>query len=111
MVKWMIIIDAIIFHTSITVIQYGTRYGPRQEAFTRAIFYGERIQMTGFCIQEFIISGLLRMENDRAAEDHLQAKHPSHHPRAIPDQRLHHCHGHRFAGARIHRPLHSRTRL
>ena len=58
MVKWMIIIDAIAFHTSITVIQYGTRYGPRQEAFTRAIFYGERIQMTGFCIQEFIISGL-----------------------------------------------------
>jgi hypothetical protein len=58
MVKWMIIIDAIVFHISITVIQYGTRYGGHQIQFRKAIFYGERTQMTAFCIQEIIISGL-----------------------------------------------------
>ena len=55
MVKWMIIIDAILFHTSITVMQYGTQYGSHQHQFVRAIFYGERIQMTGFCLQEVCI--------------------------------------------------------
>lgn len=57
-VKWMIIIDAIIFHVSTTVVQYG-KYGDRQDnGWNRALFYIEKIQMTGFCIQEFIISGL-----------------------------------------------------
>lgn len=57
-VKWMIITNAVVWHTSITVIQFGTKYGSHQKQFHKAIFYGERIQMTAFCIQEFIISGL-----------------------------------------------------
>ncbi|KAL2422493.1 hypothetical protein ABEF91_004066 [Exophiala dermatitidis] len=57
-IKWMIIVDALIFHTATTVIQYGKSYGSEQPAFTRALFYMEKIQMTGFCIQEFIISGI-----------------------------------------------------
>lgn len=57
-VKWMIIVDAIIFHIPTTVVQYGRAYGDEREVFGHALFYIEKIQMTGFCIQEFIISGL-----------------------------------------------------
>lgn len=58
-VKWMIIIDAVIFHTSTTVVQYGRiAHSDHRTAFNDALFYIEKIQMTGFCIQEFIISGL-----------------------------------------------------
>lgn len=48
-VKWMIIIDAILFHTSTTVVQYGKVYaqGDYAQAFSRALFYIEKIQMTG----------------------------------------------------------------
>jgi len=54
----MIIVDAIIFHIPTTVVQYGKSYGNEKVAFGHAIFYIEKIQMTGFCIQEFIISAL-----------------------------------------------------
>lgn len=57
-VKWMIIVDAIIFHTLTTVFQYCQAYGGEQAAFDRALFYMEKIQMTAFCLQEFIISGI-----------------------------------------------------
>ncbi|EXJ86700.1 hypothetical protein A1O3_03653 [Capronia epimyces CBS 606.96] len=57
-IKWMIIVDAVVFHTSTTVIQYGKSYGGEQAAFGQALFYMEKIQMTGFCVQEFIISGI-----------------------------------------------------
>ncbi|KAJ9610190.1 hypothetical protein H2200_004967 [Cladophialophora chaetospira] len=57
-VKWMIIIDALVFHTLTTVFQYCQAYGGEQAAFDRALFYMEKIQMTAFCVQEFIISGL-----------------------------------------------------
>jgi len=72
-VKWMITIDAVAFHTSTTFVQFGKSYGPRHEGFLRAFFHIEKLQMTGgfsraphtdtkcftgFCIQEFIISGL-----------------------------------------------------
>ncbi|EXJ75853.1 uncharacterized protein A1O5_00360 [Cladophialophora psammophila CBS 110553] len=59
-VKWMIIIDAICFHTTTTVVVFGSYYAspPAQAPFSRAYTYVEKIQMTGFCIQEFIISGI-----------------------------------------------------
>ncbi|OAL34085.1 hypothetical protein AYO20_06733 [Fonsecaea nubica] len=57
-IKWMIITDALIFHTLTTVFQYGQAYGGEQRAFDRALFYMEKIQMTAFCVQEFIISGI-----------------------------------------------------
>ncbi|KAK5065035.1 hypothetical protein LTR84_000870 [Exophiala bonariae] len=57
-VKWMIIIDAIVFHCGTTIIQYGTAYGSHKASFTHALFYMEKIQMTGFTVQEFIISGI-----------------------------------------------------
>lgn len=55
--KWMIIVDAIIFYTLATVIVFGMQYS-KNPLFNKGYIYVERLQMTGFCIQEFIISGL-----------------------------------------------------
>ncbi|ETI29194.1 hypothetical protein G647_01647 [Cladophialophora carrionii CBS 160.54] len=59
-VKWMIIVDAIVYHVTTTVVVFGSYYAaaPAREPFSRAYVYVEKIQMTGFCVQEFIISGL-----------------------------------------------------
>lgn len=59
-VKWMIIFDAVTLHTTTTVLQFGKVYahGSSQDACLRGMFYFEKIQMTIFCLQEFIISGL-----------------------------------------------------
>lgn len=59
-VKWMIIVDGIVFHVSTTVVMFGSynaRPGPSGQ-FAEAYKYIEKIQMTGFTIQEFILSGL-----------------------------------------------------
>lgn len=55
--KWMIIVDSIIFYTLATTIVFGMHYSSDQN-FVKGYIYIERLQMTGFCIQEFIISGL-----------------------------------------------------
>jgi hypothetical protein len=55
-VKWMIIVDACLFHGITTIVDWGRYTG--DPAYGRGYFYIEYIQMTGFCIQEFIISGL-----------------------------------------------------
>ncbi|OAG42660.1 hypothetical protein AYO21_03245 [Fonsecaea monophora] len=59
-VKWMIIVDGLTLHTATTVVEFGSYYGspPAQAPFSRAYTYVEKIQMTVFCIQEFIISAL-----------------------------------------------------
>jgi hypothetical protein len=57
-VKWMIIFDAVVFHTMTTVVLYGSSYGDEQGAFNRSWNVIEKLQMTAFCVQEFIISGL-----------------------------------------------------
>lgn len=59
-VKWMIIVNAVTLHTTTTVLQFGKIYasGGSQHACLVGIYYFEKIQMTIFCIQEFIISGL-----------------------------------------------------
>ena len=46
-VKWMIIIDAIVFHGMTTIVQYGKAYGSQREGFGRGLYYIEKIQMTG----------------------------------------------------------------
>ena len=56
-VKWMIIVDAVVFHTITTVLNFGARYGGG-EPFIHGYFYIENIQMTCFCVQEFIISAI-----------------------------------------------------
>ena len=55
--KWMIIIDSFVFYTLATTIVFGMHY-LKDQNFDKGYIYIERLQMTGFCIQEFIISGL-----------------------------------------------------
>lgn len=57
-VKWMIIVDAVILHSTTTVVLFGSNLGDERTPFTDAYKYIEKIQMTIFCTQEFIISGL-----------------------------------------------------
>lgn len=59
-VKYMIILDAILFHGMTTVVHFGT-YSHDQD-FSRAFKVIEKFQMTGFCIQGFIISSLYTKE-------------------------------------------------
>lgn len=68
----MIIVNAVILHIPTTVLTYGSNLGDRSGAFVHGYKIMETIQMTGFCIQEFIISGiyiwetikLLRLDSD-----------------------------------------------
>jgi len=55
--RWMIIIDSFVFYTLATTIVFGMHYS-NDDTFDKGYIYIERLQMTGFCIQEFIISGL-----------------------------------------------------
>ncbi|KAF7159754.1 hypothetical protein CNMCM5623_005143 [Aspergillus felis] len=71
----MILVDAVIFHVPTTVLTYGSNMaGPAAApAYIRGYNVMEKIQMTGFCLQEFIISALyiwetirmLRLDPDR----------------------------------------------
>jgi magnesium-transporting ATPase (P-type) len=60
LVLWMIIVDGVMFYVTTTVIHYGSY--SNDGAFDTAAMIIEKIQMTGFCIQEFIISGLYVLE-------------------------------------------------
>ncbi|KAJ6072784.1 hypothetical protein N7467_010869 [Penicillium canescens] len=59
-VLWMIICNGVIWHTSVTVLLFGSTYSPRQNrnGFNAVYNVIEKVQMTFFCLQEFIISGL-----------------------------------------------------
>ena len=46
--KWMIIVDAIIFHVPTTVLTYGSNGNLDTSAFVRSFNIMERLQMTGF---------------------------------------------------------------
>ena len=53
----MIIVDAICLHVPTTVLTYGSNSNDSPD-FVNTFNVMERLQMTGFCIQEFIISGV-----------------------------------------------------
>ncbi|CAI7611527.1 unnamed protein product [Penicillium viridicatum] len=55
-VLWMIIINACILHIPMTVLFFGLNRGDARFARPAAIF--DRIQSTGFCIQDFVICGI-----------------------------------------------------
>ncbi|KAF2480995.1 hypothetical protein BDY17DRAFT_254507 [Neohortaea acidophila] len=57
-VKWMIIIDGIVFHISTQVVMFGAYNAHPAREWALAYKYIEKIQMTGFTVQELIISGL-----------------------------------------------------
>ncbi|RHZ49112.1 uncharacterized protein CDV56_105635 [Aspergillus thermomutatus] len=63
----MILVDAVIFHIPTTVLTYGSNMaGPdAAPAYIRGYNVMEKIQMTGFCLQELIISGLYIWETTR----------------------------------------------
>ena len=54
-ILWMIIFDAFALHVPTIVFTYGSN-SPNANAWTGDFNVMERIQLTGFCIQEFIIS-------------------------------------------------------
>ncbi|KAK5124922.1 hypothetical protein LTR85_001112 [Meristemomyces frigidus] len=56
--KWMIIVDGLVFHVTTTVVVFGAYYVPPGHLWMKAYRYIEKVQMTGFTLQEFIISGL-----------------------------------------------------
>ncbi|KAJ9666582.1 hypothetical protein H2201_003241 [Coniosporium apollinis] len=57
-VLWMIIIDGVVLHTTTTVVLFGSNLSDAKQGFSAAYKVIEKVQMTIFCIQEFIISGL-----------------------------------------------------
>ncbi|KAJ9387675.1 hypothetical protein DTO063F5_2901 [Paecilomyces variotii] len=59
---FMIIADAIVLHVPTTVVTFGSNFDYDTTAYVRGYNVMEKIQMTGFCLQEFIISGLYIIE-------------------------------------------------
>jgi hypothetical protein len=58
----MIIVDAIILHIPTTVLTFGSNSNSQTARFVHGYNVMEKIQMTGFCIQEFVISGIYLWE-------------------------------------------------
>lgn len=54
----MIIVDAIILHVPTTVLTYGSNFASSNHHFVEGYNVMEKIQMTGFCLQEFVLSGI-----------------------------------------------------
>ncbi|KAF4978870.1 hypothetical protein FZEAL_4830 [Fusarium zealandicum] len=59
-VRWMIILNGFVWHTTMIVLLYTIHSGTsRKKAFNSPLYNTfEKVQLTFFCIQEFIISGL-----------------------------------------------------
>ncbi|RMD43031.1 hypothetical protein DV735_g2132, partial [Chaetothyriales sp. CBS 134920] len=56
-IKWMIILDALVFYPTTITLNFGHQY-TSQSGFATGYYYIEHIQMTFFCVQEFVISGV-----------------------------------------------------
>jgi hypothetical protein len=54
----MIIVDAIVLHIPTTVLTYGSNFASENTHYVNGYNVMEKIQMTGFCLQEFILSGI-----------------------------------------------------
>lgn len=64
-VKWMIIANAVAFHIPTTVMLFGSNLKPGHHPWHRAYKIYEKLQMTGFCTQESVISGIYLWETVR----------------------------------------------
>ena len=60
---WMIVLNFFILHLPTTVLTFGSNGNIQVEAFASAYTIMEKIQMTGFCIQEAILSGVYLYES------------------------------------------------
>ncbi|OKL60482.1 hypothetical protein UA08_04143 [Talaromyces atroroseus] len=54
----MIIVNAILLHIPTTVLTYGSNFASSNTHYVNGYNVMEKIQMTGFCLQEFILSGI-----------------------------------------------------
>lgn len=70
-VLWMIIINALVFHIPMTVLFFSLSNNP---ALARAAAIFDRIQVTGFCIQDFVICGIYIREALRALGPVLEVR-------------------------------------
>ncbi|KAL4896602.1 hypothetical protein BDV59DRAFT_171050 [Aspergillus ambiguus] len=61
----MIIINAILLHIPTTVLTYGSNLASEKAAYINGYNVMEKIQMTGFCLQEFILSAIYIVETIR----------------------------------------------
>ncbi|KAJ5677714.1 uncharacterized protein N7477_003347 [Penicillium maclennaniae] len=63
----MILVDAVALHLPTTVLTFGSNMAPdnARQPYITGYNKMEKIQMTGFCIQEFVISGLYIWETVR----------------------------------------------
>lgn len=63
----MILVDAVVLHFPTTVLTFGSNLAPNDARQPYVMGYPvmEKIQMTGFCVQELIISGLYIWETVR----------------------------------------------
>ncbi|KAL1974040.1 hypothetical protein VTN31DRAFT_5600 [Thermomyces dupontii] len=57
-VLYMIIIDALILHLPTTALTFASNFHPDNRTVEKAYDVMEKLQMTGFCLQEFILSGV-----------------------------------------------------
>ncbi|KAH7123443.1 hypothetical protein B0J13DRAFT_154561 [Dactylonectria estremocensis] len=56
----MIVVNGVVWHPTVVVLLFGTNYSPypARRNFSSVYDIVERVQMTFFCIQEFILSGI-----------------------------------------------------
>ncbi|KAJ5771599.1 hypothetical protein N7520_002128 [Penicillium odoratum] len=71
-VLWMIIINVFIFHVPMSILLLAVNGGHSQ--FLRAAHIYDRIQVVGFCMQDFVISGIYIYEALRALKPVLEAR-------------------------------------
>ncbi|KAJ6115423.1 hypothetical protein N7486_001201 [Penicillium sp. IBT 16267x] len=71
-VLWMIIANVIILHVPMTVFFLGVNLGDAR--FTRGAYVFDRIQVVGFCMQDFIICGVYIYEALRALQPVIEAR-------------------------------------
>ncbi|EON66337.1 hypothetical protein W97_05730 [Coniosporium apollinis CBS 100218] len=70
--KWMIIIDAIVLHIPSTVLTFGSNGDTDTAIFVRAYDIMESLQMTGFFLQEVILSSIYIVETVRILRTSFQ---------------------------------------
>lgn len=56
--KWMIIIDALVLHIPTSVLTYGSNADSSNAHWATGYSVYEKLQLSGFCLQEFILSTL-----------------------------------------------------
>ncbi|KAJ5820119.1 hypothetical protein N7474_005710 [Penicillium riverlandense] len=70
--KWMIIVVALTFHPSTTVLTFGSNGSIDTAGFVRVYSIWEKLQMTGFFLQELILSSIYIVETIKILRISLQ---------------------------------------